>query len=663
MNPRKRQAHQPLLPIQRPKQPRLALQGYDGGAPSPSEKEGIRSRWLSFAKEFTVLLTDTFEVILPSISMKSESEQSESPVESPPSIPFDSSTSSLSTPRQRLLPLVNSDGTSPPRKRPVSPPKYAMDPAERSNSYLIVNVSKYARRPEDVPLPVTPPGPKSSYQNLPSPSPLTLSYPSEILNTSALLNRSTPFGSSTPTTSFKRIPTEPSIHPSPDNVLKNHVVPNMKNLRLGNSLASSALSSQTSNLSSLLEDSQLDLGSQTSRRSSQSSKRDPLRRNLRNREHIFSKVHKASVRRNHLQLREEITRELYEITRRTGFTSGFSDFKGLLDYQRKLQNIDLENAPPPLRPFGVKSIPRGHKRFESEDDTQFLQRALDNAKATLNSPKPPKPFVPTLEQLQLQYRAKDDDIERRIRPPVPPLPSSLPPDDESAVNDILRRRGVVSKFAKEQVSQQDLSRLQPGQWLNDEVINFYGAMLLGRSEGSKENPGSQANGRKSKKIPLNIHYFSSFFWTKLTQEGYDRGRLAKWTKRIDIFSKDVVLMPVNHGNAHWTAAAINFRAKRFESYDSMGMAKGQVFRQLRDYVKVEHHNKKKKDFDFTGWEDWAPASTPQQENGYDCGVFTCQFMEALSRGEDFFNFSQKDMPYLRRRMIWEIGNAKLRDDR
>ena len=54
--------------------------------------------------------------------------------------------------------------------------------------------------------------------------------------------------------------------------------------------------------------------------------------------------------------------------------------------------------------------------------------------------------------------------------------------------------------------------------------------------------------------------------------------------------------------------------------------------------------------------------TPQQENGFDCGVFTCQFMETLSRGEEFFNFTQKDMPYFRRRMIWEIGNTKLRDE-
>lgn len=33
---------------------------------------------------------------------------------------------------------------------------------------------------------------------------------------------------------------------------------------------------------------------------------------------------------------------------------------------------------------------------------------------------------------------------------------------------------------------------------------------------------------------------------------------------------DAVIFPINIGNAHWTAAAINFEKKRFEYYDSMG---------------------------------------------------------------------------------------------
>lgn len=78
------------------------------------------------------------------------------------------------------------------------------------------------------------------------------------------------------------------------------------------------------------------------------------------------------------------------------------------------------------------------------------------------------------------------------------------------------------------MNDQDLSRLKPGQWLNDEIVNFYGAMILGRSEGCKENPGKGgANGKKA----LNVHYFSTFFWSKL-KEGYEKSRLAKWTKKV-----------------------------------------------------------------------------------------------------------------------------------
>lgn len=84
-----------------------------------------------------------------------------------------------------------------------------------------------------------------------------------------------------------------------------------------------------------------------------------------------------------------------------------------------------------------------------------------------------------------------------------------------------------------------------------------------------------------------------------------------------------MLIPVNHNNAHWTAAAINFRKKRIESYDSMNMDRGQVFKVrvasrpracfrlththgqlLRQYLDDEHRDKKKKPFDFTGWQDY-----------------------------------------------------------
>jgi sentrin-specific protease 1 len=77
--------------------------------------------------------------------------------------------------------------------------------------------------------------------------------------------------------------------------------------------------------------------------------------------------------------------------------------------------------------------------------------------------------------------------------------------------------------------------------------------------------------------------------------------------QVDIFSKDVILIPVNHSNAHWSAAVINFAAKRIESYDSLDLKnsrKGMLFQQLRSYIREEYRDKKGGDFDFTGWIDY-----------------------------------------------------------
>lgn len=148
----------------------------------------------------------------------------------------------------------------------------------------------------------------------------------------------------------------------------------------------------------------------------------------------------------------------------------------------------------------------------------------------------------------------------------------MAPDESKEVESFLRKRGVVSKAGREQVADKDLLRLRPGTWLNDEIINFYGQLIINRSEEAGTTKDS------SPKKPLKVHYFSTFFWPKLYDTGYEKGRIAKWTKKVDIFSKDVILMAINHGNSHWTSAAINFKAKRIEAYDSMGYKRDEVYK-------------------------------------------------------------------------------------
>ena len=237
-----------------------------------------------------------------------------------------------------------------------------------------------------------------------------------------------------------------------------------------------------------------------------------------------------------------------------------------------------------------------------------MQRAWDKVDASLkrsectvrrcvhfhlspSSPPPVKLDAPTLEKILATQRARDEDIERRLR--VPKLPSSLPPEDEAMVDDLLSKRGIISKCGALQVDHKDMARLTPNTWLNDEIVNFYGQLIMDRAEASKKKAGT--NGKKR---PLDVYYFNTFFWQKISKQSYKDSRLERWTKKVcsysprtslalrsssltrpqfDIFAKDIVLIPINHNNAHWTAAAINFRRQRIESYDSMGMSRRAVF--------------------------------------------------------------------------------------
>ncbi len=167
--------------------------------------------------------------------------------------------------------------------------------------------------------------------------------------------------------------------------------------------------------------------------------------------------------------------------------------------------------------------------------------------------------------------------------------------------------------------------------------------------------------------------------------------------QIDLFSKDIVLFPVNLGNNHWVAGAINFRRKRIEYYDSMRSYNRYYFDVVREYLEEESVDKRKIEMDWTGWTDYCPKDSPQQNNGSDCGVFTICTIEQLSRRSPPFlkpvmpfansqrnlnrssavvvqeeaadedeepyrwNFSAKSMPYLRRRIVYELVKAELLD--
>jgi sentrin-specific protease 1 len=128
---------------------------------------------------------------------------------------------------------------------------------------------------------------------------------------------------------------------------------------------------------------------------------------------------------------------------------------------------------------------------------------------------------------------------------------------------------VVVENAFGKLSGRDIHRLQKGEWLNDEVINYYLNMLKERSfhpETFHTKPHSKT---PSKTIPKTFA-FSTFFYELLATRGYSAVR--RWTKRakINLFDVDRFLVPVNKGGFHWVLGVVNIREKRIEYYDSMG---------------------------------------------------------------------------------------------
>jgi sentrin-specific protease 1 len=138
--------------------------------------------------------------------------------------------------------------------------------------------------------------------------------------------------------------------------------------------------------------------------------------------------------------------------------------------------------------------------------------------------------TPLYDRSRITAQVKDAEIDGRLHPK---FPSSLPPQDESQVDAFLRQRVVISKLDREQVADKDIARLRPSQWLNDEIINFYGALIQARSQ-EKENISARSGATNAlgRGQPLNVHFFNTFFWTKLKGEGYEKGRLQKWTKKV-----------------------------------------------------------------------------------------------------------------------------------
>jgi len=245
-----------------------------------------------------------------------------------------------------------------------------------------------------------------------------------------------------------------------------------------------------------------------------------------------------------------------------------------------------------------------------------------------------------LEVLKNKQLQEIEELSKQAQNEFPELTNEMLDKVKRALGPGHQKEVFVQGFNAE-ITRGDIATLRDSTWLNDEVVNFYFNLLKARSE-------SDAN------LPK-VHVFNTFFYPKIMKTGH--AGVKRWTRKVDIFAVDVILVPV-HLEMHWCLAVIDFKNKEIVYYDSLKGNNPSCIQGLKKYLADESMDKKKKPFDFEGWNELMPKDIPEQMNGCDCGVFMSKYAEYKSRYAKF-TFTQENMPYFRKRMIYEILSKEL----
>ncbi|KAL3827633.1 hypothetical protein ACHAXA_000506 [Cyclostephanos tholiformis] len=284
-----------------------------------------------------------------------------------------------------------------------------------------------------------------------------------------------------------------------------------------------------------------------------------------------------------------------------------------------------------LRVFRQGEILQSRPSLPSHDETASrLDELIKRGEMELPSKKRADEIIVEKER---------EDREREAMESAMKLMRPLTAEERSVVIEATEGVGPPAEILASQdadsVQRGSMQTLRPGQWLNDEVINYFLKNCLARRD---EMLCAKEPGRRRS------HFFNSFFVQTMFDEKnndpklrgkYNYKNVRRWAKKVpgkDIFNLKYILCPINLDNMHWTSAVIFMEEKKIQYYDSMGGTDRTKLEGLLEYVKDEYRAKNGKEMDVTDWKLVScTRDTPRQRNGFDCGVFTCMFCDFISK--------------------------------
>lgn len=258
-----------------------------------------------------------------------------------------------------------------------------------------------------------------------------------------------------------------------------------------------------------------------------------------------------------------------------------------------------------------------------EDSEEEVELARDiEGKLRVAASQQPRRFVgaTTLPPVRRDPKvwSLQDSIRVRLSPPTQQRhEQQLTPEEVSVINDVWDLEKdesvVICKRNNVQFTRKDLCTLRDGEWLNDEVINFFTTAVM---EQLRKRHGDSAN----------VYIWSTHFYAKLVENDvYSYANVRRWTKRVasNVLQFRKIIFPI-HIDIHWALAVADIDKQQLAYYDSLGHNNQPCLTNLLRWIRDETMDKTGLALDTSTWDFVFPKNIPQQENSCDCGMFLCQ---------------------------------------
>lgn len=132
-------------------------------------------------------------------------------------------------------------------------------------------------------------------------------------------------------------------------------------------------------------------------------------------------------------------------------------------------------------------------------------------------------------------------------------------------------------------------------------------------------------------------------------------------KEKKLLQQDIILIPCNSGGRHWVLCAILCKERSVIVIDSLSgeIVKPSTQDILSKVITMLRFTNSTTDFQQEEWSLYVNMckEIPQQQNGYDCSIFTCMYARCLAKGCPMV--VQGNIPALRQVMIVELHQRKL----